>query len=428
MVDAARLGPEGQKILAEVQAAFGSDDAALLRGMLTRYPALEAMLNEPIGPFDGPPIIHVKSKALLDVLLEAGADIDARSKWWAGGFGVLDWAPLDVAAYAVERGATLTVHAAARLGLIDALRDFVDKDPSLVHARGGDGQTPLHMASSAEAADVLVAAGADLNAKDVDHESTPAQYMAGERQHVARHLVAKGCRTDLLLTSALGDLELTRRHLDADSRAIGMRVDSSWFPMANPRAGGTIYNWTLGWHASPHGVAKNFDRQEVLALLFDRTPPALRVLEACWIEDEAAVRRFRADAPDFSSALSDDDRRRLPNAARNNRTTAVRLMLESGLPVGLGGQHNGTALHWAAFHGNAEMIRDVLRFTPDLDAANNDFNATPLGWATYGSEHGWYAGTGDYPQAVELLLRAGARRPASISGSAAVRDVLAAGS
>jgi hypothetical protein len=362
-------------------------------------------------PFDAPPIIYVKSREELDVLLAGGADINERSTWWAGGFGVLDWAPLDVAAYALERGATLTVHAAARLGLVDALKNFVERDRSVVHARGGDGQTPLHMASTVEAADVLIAAGADLNAKDVDHESTPAQYMAGERQEVARHLVAQGCRTDLMLTSALGDLELTRRHLDTDPHSIDMRVDETWFPKANPRAGGTIYNWTLGWHASPHEVARNFDWTDVLELLFDRTPPVARVLEACWIGDEAAVRLFRADVPDLASALSGGDRKRLPNAARNNRTAAVRLLLESGLPVGVGGQHNGTALHWAAFHGNAEMVRHILSFGPDLEATDNDFKATPLGWATYGSEHGWYARSGDYPTTIELLRSAGARLP-----------------
>jgi len=135
MADAAGAGPEIQKILAEAHEAFGSDDVARLRGVLSRYPALKGMLNEPVGPFDAPVIIHVKSRGMLDALLDAGADINARSRWWAGGFGVLDWAPSEVAVYAIERGATLTIHAAARLGLNDQLRAFIAQDPSLVHAR-----------------------------------------------------------------------------------------------------------------------------------------------------------------------------------------------------------------------------------------------------------------------------------------------------
>ena len=424
MADLDRLGPEGRKILAEVHAAFGSDDAATLKGMLSRYPALTEMINEPIGPFDSPAIIHVKSRALLDALLEAGANINARSNWWAGGFGLLDWAPPDVALYAIERGATVTIHAAARLGLIDELKAFLAEDSSLVHACGGDGQTPLHMASTVEAADLLIAAGADLNARDVDHESTPAQYMVGERQAVARHLIVRGCRTDLLLAAALGDLTVVRRHLDADARSVRMRVDDHWFPKVNPKAGGTIYNWTLGFYASAHEVAKRYGHSDVLQLLFDRTPAAARVVEACWIEDEDAVARFRQDVTDVNKALDPSDRTLVAHAARNNKTVAVRLMLESGLPVGAPGQHRGTPLHWAAFHGNADMVGDILRFTPDLDDTSNDFNGTPLGWAIHGSEHGWYSRSGAYPRVVELLLSAGAKRPSQIGGTAAVREAL----
>ena len=426
MIDASRLGPEGQRILSEASAAFGSNDAARLRGVLSRYPVLKRMINEPIGPFDSPAIIHVKSRDVLDALLEAGADINARSRWWAGGFGLLDTASAELAAYAIERGASVTVHAAARLGLIDTLRDFVATDPSLVHARGGDGQTPLHMAATVEVADVLIAAGADLDARDVDHESTPAQYMVSERQDVAKHLVAHGCRTDLLMASAIGDVELVGRHLDSDPECIRMRVDDDWYPMSNPKAGGTIYNWTLGFYSSAHAVAKRFERDAVLQLLFERTPPALKVVEACWIEDEAAARAFRAGMPSVGEELSEPERQRIAHAARNNRTMAVKLMLESGLPVDARGQHLATPLHWAAFHGNTDMIREILRFNPPLEATDRDFNATPLGWAIHGSEHGWYAGTGDYARAVELLLRAGATRPTTVTGSAAVREVLQA--
>jgi ankyrin repeat protein len=415
---------DGSKAVAEAMDAFHSGDAVRLRDVLSRHPDVKAQLNEPIGPFDAPPIVHVKSRQMLDVLLEAGANIDARSRWWAGGFGVLDYAPLDVAAYAIDRGATVTIHAAARLGLIDTVRAFITGDSSLVHARGGDGQTPLHMAATVDIADALIDAGADPDARDVDHESTPAQYMVSERQDVARHLVARGCRTDLLMVVALGDDERARRRLDADAACIGMRVDEEWFPKINRRAGGTIYNWTLGFHASAHEVAKRFGHDAVLDLLFERTPPALKVLEACWLADEQLTRTFRAAAPSFPAGLSDRDRQMTATAARNNRTGSVRLMLDAGLPVDARGQHHATPLHWAAFHGNVDMVREILRFEPPLEATDRDFNGTPLGWAIHGSQHGWYRETGDYAQTVELLLRAGASRPPAAAGSAAVRDVL----
>jgi ankyrin repeat protein len=273
-------------------------------------------------------------------------------------------------------------------------------------------------------AELLLAHGAEIDALDVDHESTPAQYLVRARPEVARYLVARGARTDLLLAAALGDLALARRHLDADPACVAMAVTERWFPMRDPRAGGTIYNWTLDSHASAHQVAKRFGHDEVLELLFERTPPVARVLEACWIEDESATLRFRAAVPDFAAALSADQRQFLAHAARNNQTTAVRLMLECGLPVESTGQHRGTPLHWAAFHGNADMVREILRFKPPLEATDHDFKATPIGWAIYGSEHGWYASTGRHPEVVALLLGAGARRPDAIGGTAAVRDAL----
>src|SRR5437867_12012412 len=108
---------------------------------------------------------------MLDVLLAAGADINAKSRWWAGGFGLLHGASPELAAYAIERGAIVDVHAAARLGMLEKLQELIALDPGSVHARGGDGQTPLHFASTVETAAFLLDHGANIDALDVDHES-----------------------------------------------------------------------------------------------------------------------------------------------------------------------------------------------------------------------------------------------------------------
>jgi ankyrin repeat protein len=414
---------EVEETLREVIRAVEADDVGRARRFLSA-PDVRGRINDPIGPFDSPAVIHVRSRDMLDVLQEAGADINARSTWWAGGFGVLDLATPDVAAYAIERGATVDVHAAARLGLTDALQRLLTGNRRLVHARGGDGQTPLHMAGSVEVADLLIAAGADFDVRDVDHESTPAQYMIRDRQAIARHLVERGCQTDLLMTAALGDFDRTLRHLDADAACIEMRVNHRWFPMADPRAGGTIYNWTLDSHASPHQVAKRFGHADVLQLLFERTAPVARVAEACLIEDEDAARTFRAAVPSLTEGLSADQRQLVAHAARNNQTRAVALMLECGWPVDARGQHEATVLHWAGFHGNVEMAREILRFKPPLEATDRDFKGTPLGWTIHGSENGWHASTGKHAETVEVLLEAGAARPSDVRGSDAVRAVL----
>lgn len=417
-------GHEPGTPLGDLKAAFAADDAGAVRAILDRHPQFKALLDEPIGPFDSPAIANVRSRAMLDVLLDAGANIDARSRWWAGSFGLLDSAEPELAEYAIERGATVDAHAAARLGLLDRLRALVSQDPTVVHARGGDGQTPLHFAGTTEVARYLLDSGADIDARDVDHESTPAQYMVKERQDVARYLIGRGCRTDLLMASALGDVDLARRHLDADPGCIRMRVDTAWFPMANPRAGGTIYQWTLGSDVSAHQVARTFGHKDVLTVLLERTPPEGQLVDACWAADESAAHPIQRDHPGLVARLSENDRREVAHAARKNDAGVVRLMLECGWPVDARGQHQATPLHWAAFHGNAAMAETILRFGPPLEATDADFQGTPLRWAIHGSEHGWYCRTGDYGATVAILLRAGARRPEAIAGSAAVQDAL----
>src|SRR6266481_6886801 len=156
--------------------AFIDDDSELVRTLLERAPEVRARINEPIASFDSPAITHVRSREMLDVLLDAGADINAKSRWWAGGFGLLHGATPDLAAYAIQRGAVVDIHAAARLGMMERVRELVASDPAAVHARGGDGQTPLHLASTIAVAEYLLDHGADIEARDVDHESTPAQY------------------------------------------------------------------------------------------------------------------------------------------------------------------------------------------------------------------------------------------------------------
>ena len=411
----------------ELKAAFGRNDAGFIRACLARHPELKAKINEPIGPFDSPAIVHAKTPEMLDALLEAGADINARSRWWAGGFGLLDGCPPELVNYAIQRGATVDAHSAARLGRIDTLRQLLSRQPDLVFARGGDGQTPLHFARTIEIADLLLQSGADIDARDVDHESTPAQYMIRDRQEIARHLVRRGCRTDLLMAAALGDIALVRQHLDADPACIRMRVTHEFFPMMNGRAGGTIYQWTLGWYVSAHDVARDFGHNDIFQLLLQRSPDDVKLIAACWAVDESAVQSLLRNDPGLAGRLSESDRRHVALAARNNNTDVVRVMLAAGLPVDAIGQHGATPLHWAAFHGNLEMARELLRHPgrPSLELTDADFKSTPLGWAIHGSQNGWHCQTGDYAGTAQALIEAGASlRDRKLDGTEAVREVL----
>jgi hypothetical protein len=409
---------DNSTIIEDLKRAWVDKDAASFKRLLDQHPELKKRINEPVAAFDSPLIVQARSREMLDVLLDAGADINARSKWWAGGFGLLDSASPELAAYAIERGAIVDAHSASRLGLLGRLQEIISARPELVNARGGDGQTPLHFASTVEVAKYLLDHGAIIDMLDVDHESTPAQYMVRDRQEVLRYLIQRGCKTDILMAAALGDLPLAQRHLDENPECIRIRVNEQYFPMQNKRAGGTIYQWTLGFNISPHEVAKQFGHQEVFDLLMRSSPPGVKLIVSCWLNDEAGVKTLLREQDGLAARLMESYARQVADAARNNNTSAVRLMLTATLPVQATGQHGATPLHWAAFHGNVEMIKVILPYKPPLEILDADFHSTPLGWAIHGSEHGWYCRTGDYAGTVAALLEAGAKPPEKIAGSA----------
>ena len=424
-----------------LKVAVCDNDAQRVKELLESYGELRAKIDQPLpnygfGTHALFAAVQRSDRTTIDVLLQAGADIRKRTDWWAGGFGVLDDCDPSLVNFLVEHGAVFDAHSAARLGMMPKLKELVAADPDVVHARGGDGQTPLHFASNVEVAKFLLENGADMNALDVDHESTPAQYMLRveqkrhyprDRQDVARYLVSRGSRTDLLMAAALGDLNLVRHHLDNDPACIRMSVSDGWFPKQDQRAGGTIYIWTLGANRAAHAVARDFGHEHVFQLLLERTPQDLKLKLACELGDEAVFQEFLARNVDVAKTLSEGDQQKLPNAAQSNNTKAVRLMLEAGWPVDTPGEMGATALHWAGFNGNAEMTWEILRFRPTLELKSREYSGTAFSWAVYGSGNGWRRDTGDFVTTIRELLEAGVvvpPDPEALEPSDAVLEVL----
>jgi ankyrin repeat protein len=425
----------------QLTAAIRANDATRTARVLDSHPELKAHLDEPLvdyGGGDTPLLAAVQygNRATIDVLLRAGADIHTRSDLWSGGLSVLDECGEDMADFLMERGAVLDAHAAARLGRLSELQNLLGANPALVAARGAHGQTPLHFASTVEVAEYLLEHGAEIDAQDLQHESTPAQHMLRvlqgrhyrrDRKNIARYLVSRDCRTDLLMVAALGNLTLVERHLESEPECIRTCVFEEYFPKRDPRSGGTIYTWIFGPRRTAHLVARDFGHDEIFRLLMESTPEDLKLTLACELGDEDAFRALMAARPGLTRALSDDDRRRLPDAAQNNNTEAVRLMLAAGWVVDTLGEYRMTPLQWAAWHGNAQMVREILRYGPELERKDNEHGITALGAALHGSENGWHRDTGDYVATLEALLDAGTKAPKvteDLEASEPAREVL----
>jgi ankyrin repeat protein len=65
-------------------------------------------------------------------------------------------------------------------------------------------------------------------------------------------------------------------------------------------------------------------------------------------------------------------------------------------------------LHWAAFHGNPEMMLEILKYDPPIGAQDSQFQGTAMGWLIHGALGPWENSTKRHDACARLLLSAGA--------------------
>jgi hypothetical protein len=220
---------------------------------------------------------------MVDILLKQGANIAKVGKWWAPGFGVDNILPA-IGEYLIQRGADVTPHVLAGLGLVQRLQTILDERPDHVNKKGGDGCTPLHFARTAEVAQLLVERGADIDARDDDHHSTPAQWRIGASSDVSRFLLAQGAAPDIFMAAAFGDLNLAHLVIENDPQSTTYCIGNNNGPFPGigfQGKGGTIYQWTLGFNQTPHEVALKHGHRDLHDLLMQHTPPKNKLLVAC---------------------------------------------------------------------------------------------------------------------------------------------------
>lgn len=128
---------------------------------------------------------------------------------------------------------------------------------------------------------------------------------------------------------------------------------------------------------------------------------------ACARNDLATARALVARRPDLFAHLSPADVQGVHQLAERGRVEALAAALDAGLPVDVANGAGQTPLHWAAWHGQADVVELLLRRGAALETVEREFGCTPLLWAAHGATN-WPAPDGDYPRVVRLLLDAGA--------------------
>lgn len=385
-------------------------DAEALDELLTSHPKLRDTLDDPHFWFGSTALIVCKEHVdVVDVLLKHGADIKAKSQWWAGCFYLLEGTSAGAAQQLVDRGAEITAHSAAEQGWLDWLDAAYERDKTIVNQRGGDGKTPLHYARAPEVMDWLLERGADLEARDLDHASTPLQWMLGERNlDAARELAQRGAQVDVFAAVILGELDLVKLALEADPNAIHARVNQAGYELVPPADGSHQYVYTFNAAGlSPHQVALEYGQDEIIAYLLEQSPPDVRLLAHCAEANADAAQRIVAAHPNLVAQLKDGDRRQLIHAAWTNQVDSVTLMAALGFDLHIRDDDLMTPLHAAAFHGFADVIRALLNAddVAPLDWRNG-YGGTPLGTCMYGRQHSW-RDDGDFPASLKLLVEAG---------------------
>jgi len=409
--------------LGEFATAVRTGDVAAARRLFQHNPSLRNHVNRPLFSFGQRPVGMAAGKkdlAMLDFLLEQGADINLKSDWWAGGFGVLDGADPQTAEALIARGAVVDVHAAAHLGRLDRVTELVGADPSLVNDKGGDGKRPLHVASTKEIIDFLLDHGADIDARCVDHLSTAAQY-AVRTEWKCRYLLERGATPDIFMAAALGDADLAAALLEEDPECALARVGEPGYPPVPVGAAGSIYQWELP-AKTPHEVAAKSGHWPVYELLMGRTPPVEKFAYECAHGDEAVVRSMLAAQPGLMAEVVKKYPKLLAEVAWMNNLTGVRVMLDAGFPVDETGGGDGTPLDRAVIRGYVDIAKLLLSRGASL-TTRNVYGGDPLRACMWGSLN-FRDKAGDYPATVEALIATGAEIPDTAGGSEAVAEVL----
>jgi ankyrin repeat protein len=395
--------------------AMQRGDADAARVLLSQHAEFRAFINAPVFPFNAPAIVaHANNLAMVDVLLEFGADPNVRSEWWAGPFHALHVATGAAADRLLAAGAIPDACAAAHLDDAVLLATMIAADPACVHERGGDGQTPLHFSRSRRVIDLLLSAGADIDARDVDHRATPAEWMlersrdAG-RYALAAYLVERGAHADIFMSAALGLTDRAVALLQARPALLDEQTGRGAYAEMPPSSF-HMYFWTIGSNRSPLEVAAQFGHRETLAAMLPLATPVQRLRLACRGTDVEAARAVVREHPGLVASLRAQDHRAITDAAWDGDAPAVALMLELGFNPATPGHDSGTALHCASWHGSADCVAAILSVPAGralITARDAHHQGTPLGWCRHGAQNGPRGG--DFVTVERLLLECGAQ-------------------
>lgn len=358
--------------------AIGAGDAATAEGLL----ASEGALANRGDAFGRRPLHYAVERgdaALVELLLKHGADVDAlgfSSDDRLGGYGFRPvalalwhhpyWQQRNdyaAASLLLRHGAEYSIAIAAALGDEARVRELLRSDAGLANAEESCGKRPLSAAAERNHGAIvalLLEAGADPNL--AEGPNCPRGYA-------------------LMAASHLGHVEIAERLLAAGADP-NADVESSGTPTGSAkdtamralmlRHGGRV---PLGQHFVEGNIDVVAALLDAKAELFDPIRAAEGFAYAVGFGHDAVLRLMLARGLRVPPVVTVCQTYLWRNLALS------RLLLEHGMDPNLPNWQQVSPLHHVASTGNVAAARLFLEFGADAGAVDEEYRATPLGWA-----------------------------------------------
>ena len=206
--------------------------------------------------------------AVLDVLLAYGADLNLKSDWWAGGSACSNTTARPRRRRRSSRAARSSTSSPRRTSACSIACASSSTAIRRSSTRAAATARPRCTARARwRSRGTCSTAAPSIDARDVDHESTPAQYLVRDAPDVARLLVDRGAWFDIFIAVGLRDAALVERCLREDPEALDHRTWQGKYTVVHNGHGrrraeeigdhrGDIYRWVFGHNVSAIDAAR----------------------------------------------------------------------------------------------------------------------------------------------------------------------------
>jgi ankyrin repeat protein len=249
------------------------------------------------------------------------------------------------------------IYAAVRSDDLERVKAIVKSDPRAVADKDEQEKTPLHYAAAKgekEIAEVLLGAGADVNALD-GHRRTPLHLAASNGSvELVEVLLAHGAQIN-----AVDDADWTPMHtavLEGQGQVVAILQKYGGIDQANP--------------SEKREVAVPTEQSVTL-------DPMNSIIEMSKDGLFPEVRKLLEKDPDLALSRDEHGATALNYAAANGHTEVASVLIEYGADVDARDERGMTPLHWAAKENQVGMVEFLLshRASPD---AKDEFGQTAL--------------------------------------------------